>query len=176
VRVLIISRTLVETSTTTTILIVTTSLFPLPAFSTFALSTCPASEISLANKYLLAGWVIKALQKRSPLATSRCIVVITKIVTPLITGLSATELTAFFHTGIPIDSKVSVIERGCIEQTDRPGCVLMCGVLYKAEATGGLLESIQSHDNLIYSASLREQLIHLILGCVKRKISHVQGP
>lgn len=48
-------------------------------------------------------------------------------------------------------------------------------ILDKAKPTGSLLVPVQSHDNSLDLAALREKRVNLLFGCVKGKIADIKG-
>lgn len=91
------------------------------------------------------------------------IVVISVFISHLPTGFAPTVLAALFKTRIQVGSDDSLVELGATDILHAVESILVSVVLHEAETAGGLVKSIQSHDQTLDLAALGEEFVYLLL-------------
>lgn len=93
--------------------------------------------------------------------------------------LSTTSTTAVLATldesGVPIGSNNSVIKTAMINVAHSHFCAFAILVLDETKATGGLIQTMETHNNSSNLASPTEQFPYLFFSCIKWKVANVKG-
>lgn len=111
---------------------------------------------------------LDALSLDGATKTSTALVILLAVlVTDLSTGLSSAVLSALFKTRVQIGTDDALVELGASNVLHTVESILVSVVFDEAEATWGLVESVEPHDQSLDLSSLCEQFVDLLFRCVE---------
>lgn len=100
---------------------------------------------------------------------------LTIFVTDLTTTPSTTELTTLSISMVEIRTDDTFVQLGTVDIFHAIECIRVMIVLDKAKSTGGLLVTVQTHDDTLDLATFGKELIDLLLCREEGEISNVES-
>lgn len=136
---------------------------------------CPSLESQCLTLSVVVHLIVVLIRICLSVPSSSRVIFIPVLISHLASTLSATILPALCETLIQIRPNNALVQLRATNVLHTVQRVLMCVVLYEAEATRCLLEAIEAHNEALDLAAFAEKLVYLLFGGVERKVANVKG-
>lgn len=108
-------------------------------------------------------------------ASPSAVIVCPVLVSYLAATLAPSVLPPLQKASIPVSAHDAVVQASPVDVPHAHLSIIPGEVLNKAEATRGLLELVEAHNDALDISAAAEQLVQLLLGGVEGEVTHVQG-